>query len=105
MAQDPEDHEAEQNEEVIDVSHDLDMVSIYSSQGVDAEMEADVIHGVLEASGIPSIVVRPAQYPVLGFQVQVPQARLDEAQRVIAEARAAGPEAAAEGEAASEERG
>ena len=87
----------------MDVSHEMDMVPIYSSQGVDAEMEADVIHGVLESNGIPSVVVRPGAYPVLGFELHVPQSRVEEARRVISEAQAAGPDAAAEGEAASEE--
>jgi hypothetical protein len=82
----------------IDPSHDLDMVTLFSSQNHDAEMEADAIHGVLDASGIPSIVVGTSQIPAFEFQVQVPKSRLEEAERVLAEARAAGPEAAAEAE-------
>lgn len=61
------------------------------------------IHGVMEASGIPCIVVGTSALPVLEFEVQVPKARLEEARRVLAEAQAAGPAAAAEAEAASEE--
>jgi len=99
MAQDPE-----QGEDLIDPSHEFDMVSLYSSQAVDAEMEADVIHGVLESNGVPSMVVRVTGLSPLGFEVQVPRARLEEAERLIAEAEAAGPDAAAEAEAASEER-
>lgn len=79
------------------------MVPVYASQEVDAEMEADMIHGVLESNGVPSMVVRTTGFPILGFEVQVPRARFEEAQRLIAEAEAAGPEAAAEAEAASEE--
>ncbi len=41
--------------------------------------------------------------PVLEFQVQVPRANLEEARKLIDDAEAAGPEAAAEAEAASEE--
>ena len=102
MAQDPEDDEEQQNEDVGDISHDLDMVTLYTSLAVDAEMEADVIHGVLESNGVPSIVVRAPSIPSFGYEVQVPRSRLEEAQRLISEAEAAGPEAAAEGEANSE---
>jgi len=86
----------------VDLSHDLDMITFYSSSTVDAEMEADVIRGVLESGGIPSILVR-TPYPALGYELQVPRARLADAERLLAEAQAAGPEAAAEAEAASEE--
>jgi hypothetical protein len=84
-------------------SHDLDLVALFASANHDAEMEANAIHGVMEASGIPSIVVGTAQIPVFEFQVQVPRSRLEEAERVLAEARAAGPAAAAEAEQAGEE--
>lgn len=103
MAQDPEDNEAQQEESALDVSHELDMVTLFSSQGVDAEMEADVLRGILESNGIPSFVLRGASMPVFGFELQVPRARFEEAERLIAEAKAAGPEAAAEAEAATEE--
>jgi hypothetical protein len=66
-------------------------------------MEATAIHGVMEASGIPSVLVGPSTLPVLEFEVQVPRERLEEAQRVLADAQAAGPAAAAEAEAAGEE--
>jgi len=102
MAQDPEDEEEQQNGDVGDTSHSLDMVTLYTSLAVDAEMEADVIHGLLESNGLPSMVVRAPQYPALGYEVQVPRAHLEEAKRVIAEAESAGPEAAAEAEANSE---
>jgi hypothetical protein len=100
MAQDPEEREETTD---VDPSHALDMVPVYASQGTDAEMEAGTIHGLLEASGVPSLVMGPAVYPVLGFEVHVPKSRLEEARRLIAEAQVAGPEAAAEAEAASEE--
>jgi hypothetical protein len=100
MAQDPEDDEEQQN---VDTSHSLDMVPLYNSLTVDADMEADVIRGVLESNGVPSIVVHADQFPPLGYEVQVPRARLEEARRLLAEAQAAGPEAAAEAEKASEQ--
>jgi hypothetical protein len=103
MAQDPEPDEEQQDEGLIDPSHELDMVPVFESSTVDAEIEADVLHGLLEASGIPSTLFQPTGLPNLGFQLLVPRARMEEAQRVIQEAQAAGPEAAAEAEAASEE--
>ena len=99
MAQDPEDRDQEQPLS----SHALDMVPLYDSLTVDAEVEADVIRGLLDSNGIPSLVRGAPQYPPLGFQVLVPRGKVREAQRLIAEALAAGPEAAAEAEAASEE--
>ncbi len=98
MAQDPETFE-------VDPSHDLDMVALFTSANHDAEMEANAIHGLMEANGIPSLVVGTPQIPSLEFQVQVPKARLEEAERVLAEAREAGPSAASEAERASEETG
>jgi hypothetical protein len=78
------------------------MVPFFSSSNHDAEMEATSIHGVLEANGIPSILIGPATLPSLEFQVQVPEDRLADAVKAVAEARAAGPEAALEGELESE---
>ena len=96
MTQEPEDFE-------VDPSHDLDMVTLFSSDAHDAEMEANAIHGLLEANDIPSIVVGTPAIPALEFQVQVPRSRLEEAEKVVAEARQAGPLAAAEAERAGEE--
>lgn len=87
----------------VDTSHDLDMVTLFTSSNHDAEMEANAIHGLMEASGIPSMVVGAPQIPSLEFQVQVPKLRLEEAERVLAEAQDAGPAAAAEAEQAGEE--
>jgi hypothetical protein len=78
------------------------MVAVFSSSNHDAEMETMAVQGVLEANGIPAVVVGPHILPNLEFQIQVPAHLADEAQRLIAEARSAGPEAAAEAEAASE---
>ena len=94
MAQDPE-----PEEELIDPSHDLDMVSLITTQ---SEVEADVIRGILDANSVPAILSRVTGYPSLGFEVRVPGTRLDEARRLVEEQREAGPEAAVEGEAASE---
>jgi hypothetical protein len=97
MAQDPE-----PDEDLIDPSHDLDMVPLFTSQTINAETEADVIRGILDANGIPSILIRASGYPSLGFEIRVPHAWVEEAERIVAEQREAGPEAAVEGEAASE---
>jgi hypothetical protein len=103
MAQDPE-HDEDQaaGEDTLDVSHDLDMVPVFSSATVDAEVEGDVICGVLAGAGLPALLSR-SPFPNTGVSVCVPRARLEEARRLIAEAQAAGPEAAAEAERASEE--
>ena len=80
-----------------------EMVPLFSSSNIDSEMEANNIHAILEASGIPSVVIGASVIPSLEFQVQVPRERLEEARQVIADAQAAGPAAAAEAEAASEQ--
>src|SRR5690242_19726820 len=104
MAQDPERDDEQLDESSIDPSHDLDLVPLFSSATIDAEIEIEVIRGLLEANGIPSVVRNPVGTPPLGYQLDVPSSRLEEARRLIAEAEAAGPEAAAEAEAASEEK-
>ncbi len=86
----------------IDGSSDLDLVSFFSSSNLDAELEANAIQGILEASGIPSVIVGSPQIPVLPFEVKVPKSRLAEAERIVSEAKIAGPAAAEEAEAASE---
>jgi hypothetical protein len=101
MAQDP-DRDEEQTAGEVDPSHDLDLISLYSSQTIDAEMEAEVIRSILDASGIPS-VLSSSPLSSLEFEIKVPRNRLAEARQVIAEQRAMGPEAAAEAEAAGEE--
>jgi hypothetical protein len=103
MAQDPDREEDERNQDVVLTSHALDMVPLFDSATVDAEMEADVIRGVLDSNGIPSLVMRPGPYPSFGFQVLVPRGKVVEAQQLLEEARMAGPEAAAEAEQDSEE--
>ncbi len=96
MAQDPEVE--------VDPSSDLDLMTVFSSSNHDAEMETTAIQGMLQSNGIDALVQGPAVLPSLEFQVQVPRDEADEAVRLISEARAAGPEAAAEAEAASEQQ-
>ena len=102
MAQDPDREDEQQNPDELLTSHALDMVTLWSSTTVTAEMEADMIRGVLESSDIPVMVVGASQYPNLGFEVRVPRGKVKEAEELIAQAQAAGPEAAIEAEAESE---
>jgi hypothetical protein len=67
-------------------------------------MEVTSIHAMLQSNGIPSVVVGPSVLPSLDFQVQVPRSYAEDAERILQEAREAGPQAAAEAEAASEEQ-
>ena len=96
MAQDPELD--------VDPSSELDAVTVFSSSNHDAEMEATAIQSMLQSNGIDAMMVGPSVIPSLEFQVQVPRSEAVDAQRFIAEARAAGPEAAAEAEAATEQQ-
>ena len=86
---DESDDEADDEEEVSDeaLSHDLDFVSVFSDQGVDAEMEAISMRSLLEASGIPAVVIGSSQIPSLPFEVRVPKSRLEEARSLLEEAR------------------
>jgi len=101
MAQDPE--EESLGDDNLDTSHDLDMVPLYESMTIDAEPEADVLRSLLEANGIPVTIVSGGPVVPVGFMLQVPRKRLEEARRLIEQARAAGPEGAAEAEASTEE--
>src|SRR5258706_14890695 len=98
MAQDPE-----ESEELVDPSHDLDMVPLLTTTPVDGEVEAEIVRSILDANGIPSILQPVAGYPALGFDLRVPRALAQEAKRVIEEQRAAGPSAAETAEAAGRE--
>lgn len=81
-----------------DPSRSLDLETIFSAIGATAEVEAMGIRSVLDANGIPTVFVSPPQYPNLRFVVKVPHRYLEQAERILAEARAAGPEAAEEAE-------
>jgi len=80
----------------------MDLVTVFSSDHHNAEMEALAIRGLLDASGIPSVVVGSSVYPNLPVEVRVPQALAEDAGRAIEEFQAAGPQAAEEAERASE---
>ena len=76
----------------------MDLVTVFSSMNHDAEMEAMALHSLLEANGIDSVVVGSTTIPAVEFQVQVAQSQAGEAERIMAEAKASGPEAAVEAE-------
>jgi hypothetical protein len=103
MAQDPQRDDEERVQDQLLTSHALDMVALWESSAVDAEVEADMIRGVLDSNGIPTLLVGASQFNNLGFEVHVPRGKVMEARRLLEEARAAGPDAAAAGELASEE--
>ncbi len=102
MAQDPDREEEQSGQDVLLTSHALDMVTLWTSNGVSAEIEADMIRGVLESNGIPVMVVGASQYPNLPVEVRVPRGKVKEAEELIEQAQASGPEAASEAEAESE---
>jgi len=81
---------------------DESMTAVFSSSNHDAEMEAMAVKGVLDANGIPAIMVGPHMLPNLEFQVQVPEHLLGEAQQLLKDARHGGRRAADEGEALTE---
>jgi hypothetical protein len=87
-----------------DPTHSLDLVTVARTDGTTAEMEATAIKGILDANGIPAVIVGNSTLPNFGFEVQVPQEYVAMAEAAIAEARAAGPAAAAEAEKATEQQ-
>ncbi len=86
-----------------DDSEDFDLVTVFSSDEHNAEMQAQAVQNVLEAGGIPAVIVGSSVLPNLPFEVRVPSSRLEEAQTLIADSEAAGPAGAEEAERASEE--
>jgi len=84
------------------------MATVFRSAGFAKETEALLIRGMLESNGLPAFVTGvegmpgPYRLPVREVCVQVPEDRKNEAECLIAEARAAGPAAAEEAEAATE---
>jgi hypothetical protein len=80
-------------ENEVDTSPELDFVPISSSY---VEIEALSIKSILDANNIPAIIVEGTAMPNLAHEVRVRKDQLEDAERVIQEARAAGPEAAEE---------
>ena len=86
------------------------LATVFRSAGFAKETEALLVRGMLESNGLPAFVTgvegtpSPYRLPAREICVQVPEDRRDEAERLIAAARAAGPAAAEEAEAATEPR-
>ena len=79
------------------------MVTLWSSGAMNAEIEADMIRGVLESNDIPVMVVGATLYfPICRLRSGCRAGKLKEAEQLIEQAEAAGPDAAAEAEAESE---
>jgi hypothetical protein len=88
--------------EDVDDSDELDLETIFHSDGTTAEVEASGIKNVLEASGIAAVLVGDSVLPNFGFEVKVARDQVENARQVIAQAEAQGPAAAEEGELESE---
>jgi hypothetical protein len=86
-----------------DASESLDLVTVFSSGEHGAEMEAITVQGLLEAGGIPAVLVGSAVIPALPFEVRVPRERLEEAEALLRESESIGYRGAEEAEEASEE--
>jgi hypothetical protein len=88
--------------EQLDVSEDMDLVTVFNSETHTSQMEAQFVRGILETGGITAVIVGNTALPQLPFEVRVPKAQLEDALRLIAESEAAGPRGAEEAEQASE---
>ncbi len=91
--------------EQLDLSDDLDLVTVFHSEEHDAQSEVQIVRGLLEAGGVPCVVVGGPEFPNLPYEVRVPKARVEEALTLIAESQSAGPSAAEEEEASTEGQG
>lgn len=82
------------------------MATVFRSAGFAQETEALLVRGMLESNGLPAFVTgiegMPSPYRMAAREicVQVPEDLKDEAERLIAEARATGPRAADQAESA-----
>jgi hypothetical protein len=54
------------------------------------------VKSVLDAAGIPNVLIGDSTLPNLEFHIRVPQSEVERARLVLSEAQAAGPAAAAE---------
>ena len=67
-------------------------VNIFSSSGYDAELQCELIHGLLKSSGLESMIVRQnvPELPVGRIRVRVLSSQAEEAQAIIEAAKQAG---------------
>ncbi len=85
-----------------EASEDLDLVTAFYSEDHDSHIQVRLIRGLLEAGGVPAVIVEVSPYPIFPAEVRVPKSRLEEALRLIAESEGAGPSGAEEAEQSSE---
>ncbi len=80
------------------------LVTIFQGSGLSAESEAQSIHGLLESSGIESLLVREnvVELPVGGVEIKVLASLADRAREIIREGQLGGAEAAEAAEAETE---
>jgi len=90
--------------EEVDDSEDLDLKTIFRSDGTMAEVETMGIKNVLEANGIAAVLVGDSVLPNLGFELKVARDQVENARKLIAQAEADGPAAAEAGELESERK-
>lgn len=84
--------------------NDETLMNVFESAGVSAEIEAQQIHALLEASGIESVLVREnvVELPVGRVEVRVVASDAERAREIIREGESGGAEAADKAEAESE---
>lgn len=87
------------NEAELNQTSELDLVILANYHGPQAEMEARAVESVLRAAGIESVVEGAVGFSSVPFEVSVPRNQVEAAQKVLAEALAAGPAAAEQAEA------
>jgi hypothetical protein len=85
-----------------DTSPAYDLVTVFTSDGAAAEIEALAVKGILESAGLHVTLMGAPQIPSLPFEVKVPRAEAEIALEAIAAAQAAGPAAAEAAEAEAE---
>ncbi len=91
--------------ERLDTSEELDLVTVFHAEEHDAQSEVQVVAGLLEAGGVPCVIVGGPEFPNLPYEVRVPKGKREEALALIAESRSVGARGAEEAEALTESEG
>ena len=92
-------------EEDADPSATLDLETIAVFHGIDGEMEATAVQGLLEQNGISVVSEGAFGLPSLPYEIKVARSLAASAREILARAQAEGPAAAeAEGGAAADAR-
>jgi hypothetical protein len=89
-----------------DPSHDADLVTVFRfAVGATSEMEVITVRQLLESNGIATVLVGDSPLPNLAEEIRVAKQDAPRAERLIADALAAGSAGAAEAEAEGESGG